>query len=147
MLWLRGLLLILISGFFITNSYPEGIASRQEAVYYYNEGVRYQKEGNFKDAIEAYEKALLMSSQYNKFILHNKGVIYAQQGDLKKAEETFLEVLRLDPYYAPAKLNLGLIYDRQPDKLKAMQYWWKMFNVDSLKPKGFAIAEEQKTEQ
>jgi tetratricopeptide (TPR) repeat protein len=56
-----------------------------EAVNYYNEGVRAQKNGDFDTAMKAYQKALLLSSYYNKFCLNNQAAIYAQVGDYKRA--------------------------------------------------------------
>jgi len=127
--------------------YAEGIASRQEAVNYYNEGVKAQKKGDFEKALKEYQMSLILSTEYSKFILHNKGVMFMQQGNLNQAARNFQEVLSLDPNYMPAKLNLGLIYDMQADKCKALEYWADLFNLEKFKPKDFVLEGEKKAAQ
>ncbi|MFA5271938.1 MAG: tetratricopeptide repeat protein [Candidatus Omnitrophota bacterium] len=140
-------LLSLFSVLFVNFVYAEGIASRQEAVNYYNEGVRAQKKGDFDKAFKEYQMSLILSTEYSKFILHNKGVMFMQQGNLAQAVQNFQEVLKLDPNYMPAKINLGLIYDTQPDKCKALEYWADLFNLENLKPKDFVLEGEKKAAQ
>jgi tetratricopeptide (TPR) repeat protein len=149
MFFRKALLLCLLVLFFAQLVYAEGggIASQQEAVNYYNEGLKAQKRGDTEEALKAYQKALQMSAEYNKLIINNRGVMYAQQGDLKRAEATFKEVLALDPRFMPAKLNLGLIYDMQGDRLKALEYWAKVFRFEDYKPKGFVVSAPQTTEK
>jgi len=116
-----------------------GELTTPDAVRYFNEGVNAQKGGNLGVALSSYGKASLLSPMFDKYILHNKGVMYARQGDLQTAEKVFLEILRIDPEYMPAKVNLGLIYDRQNDKLKALQYWANLYRLEDMKPKEFVL--------
>lgn len=139
-------LFCLIGIIFVNVSYAQELAAK-EAVVYYNEGVRAQKNGDFDSALKAYQKASIISSYYDKLITHNKAVMYAQSGDLKKAEELFNEVLALDPKNMPAKLNLGLIYDAKGDKYKALEYWAETFNLEKHKPQAFIIEGEQKIKE
>jgi tetratricopeptide (TPR) repeat protein len=118
--------------------------SAKEAVAYYNEGVRAQKDGDFDAALKAYQKAAIITSYYDKFIMQNKAVIYAQNGDLDKAEQLFKQVLNMDPNYMPAKLNLGLIYDTKQDRCKSLEYWADLFQLEKHKPKTFVAEGEQK---
>jgi len=117
-----------------------------EAINYYNAGVRAQRAGDYETADASYQKALILNNNdyWRKHITNNYGAIYAIQGDLKKAEELFNEALSMDPNFKPAQLNLGLIYDRKHDKLKAIEYWLKALdiNLDELKPKQFVIEEK-----
>lgn len=138
--------LCLMSIIFTSVSYAQELAAK-EAVVYYNEGVRAQKNGDFDSALKAYQKASIISSYYDKLITHNKAVMYAQSGDLKKAEELFNEVLALDPKNMPAKLNLGLIYDAKGDKYKALEYWAEAFELEKHKPQAFIIEGEQKIKE
>jgi len=127
-------------------SYAGELASK-EAMNYYNEGIQAQKSGNFEAAIIAYQKALLLGVgdiKYQKFIINNIGVIHANNGDLENAEAAFEEALSIDPNYETAVFNLGLIYDKEPDKIKAMQYWLKV--LEKFKPKDFIVEVQQKAE-
>lgn len=125
--------------------YAEGIVSREEAYKYFNEGVKAQKNGDFDKANKEYSMAMMLSSKYNKFILHNKGVMYATRGDYASAAAAFKEVLALDPNYMPAKLNLGRIYDIQADRCTSLEYWANLLNMERAKPKSFIIEEEKKS--
>jgi len=127
-------------------SYAGELASK-EAMNYYNEGIQAQKSGNFEAAIAAYRKALLLGVEdikYQKFIINNIGVIYAKNGDLENAKAMFKEVLSIDPNYETAVFNLGLIYDKEPDKIKAMEYWLRI--LEKFKPKDFIVEVQQKAE-
>jgi Flp pilus assembly protein TadD len=120
----------------------------KETMNYYNEGIEAQKAGNLGDAIAAYQKALLLGVKdikYEKFILNNLGAACAKSGDLENAKAALNEALSIDPDYKSALFNLGLIYDREPDKGKAIEYWLKVF--DKIKPKDFIVEEQQKTEK
>lgn len=144
---MSNLLSFLIILFFFNFSYAGELVS-QEAVNYYNEGVKAQKADNFSAADIAYQKALLLdpyNPKWNKFIINNRGIMYAQSGDLEKAEASFNEVLKIDPNYQPAQFNLGLIYEKRRSRLESLEYWAKVFELDKLKPQDFIIEEQYLT--
>jgi len=134
------LVMVCFSGFV----YAEGIASREEAYKYFNAGVKAQKSGDFEKATKEYSMAMMLTSKYNKFILHNRGVMYAIRGDYASAAAAFKEVLSLDPNYMPARLNLGRIYDMQADRCTSLEYWANLLNMEKAKPKSFIMEEEKK---
>ena len=141
----RGFLLLTALLFYFSLSYAGELTS-QEAVNYYNEGVKAQKAANFAAADSAYQKVLLLdpyNPEWQKFILNNRAIMYAQQGDLEKAEAAFNEVLTMDPNYQPTKLNLGFIYEQRRSELESIKYWLGVLkiNLDEVKPKGFVIEE------
>ncbi|MEI8348852.1 MAG: tetratricopeptide repeat protein [Candidatus Omnitrophota bacterium] len=145
-MFLRSMLLVWFSTFFISSAiFAEGLASK-EAINYYNEGVKAQQNGDFDAAVKGYQMAALLSARYHKFIINNKGAMYAQMGDIQKAEAAFREALTLDPDYQPAKMNLGLIYDAKGDRLKALEWWYEAFEVEKRKPKTFLIEAPQQVE-
>ncbi len=76
-----------------------------------------------------------------KIMQNNAGIDNVQKGNLKAAEKNFIQALVYDGNYRSAQLNLGLIYDQKPDKLKSTEYWLKVFNIDlnALKPKALVI--------
>ena len=119
-----------------------GKLAEDEAITYYNDGVAAQKEGKFFNAVTAYKKVLLMApnnTDIQKFIANNMGVMYVKKGDLAMAEWSFKEALAIDPTYKPAQMNLGLIYDIKGNRAQAIEYWYKVFEVDKHKPKDFLI--------
>jgi len=133
--------------FILGNLAYAGELTAKETMNYYNEGLQAQKKGNLEAAITAYQKALLLGVKdikYEKFILNNLGVIYAKSGDLENAKAALNEALSIDPNYESAMFNLGLIYDKEPDKVKAMEYWLKI--LDKFKLKDFIVEEQQKAE-
>jgi tetratricopeptide (TPR) repeat protein len=150
-MWVRKMLFLFLSILFLYNfSFAQGMASG-EAVNYFNQGVRWQRDGDLRAARAAYDKARLTDPNnlnLRKFILNNTGVMYLKQRELKKAEEAFRAALNIDPNYKPAQFNLGLVYDLQGDRLKALEYWVKIFKIkiEEQKPKDFILEEEQKTE-
>ena len=122
---------------------------QKEAINYYNDGVKAQKDNKELQMKDFYTKTLYMdpnNEEFKKWILHNYGVLYAKQGDLARAEETFLQVLQMDPNYMPARKDLGLVYDKTHSRLEAIEYWLKILEIDldKLKPQDYILAEEQK---
>jgi Flp pilus assembly protein TadD len=48
----------------------------------------------------------------NRAELHNQlGITYRMAGDFAKAKASYEQSISLDPTYAPAVLNLGILYD------------------------------------
>jgi len=124
-----------------------GNMAADEALYYYNEGVKEQKANNLVAADTYYQKAVLLSPYnltWQKYILNNRGVIAAKQGDIETAEQAFNEALKIDPEYEQALLNLGMIYEMRRSRLESLEYWAKIFGFDRLKPKDFVMQGQEK---
>jgi tetratricopeptide (TPR) repeat protein len=124
-----------------------GQMAASEAASYFKEGVEAQKKEKFTNVIMSYQKTMLVAPSnqtFEKSIANNLGIMYAQQGDIDRAELLFKEALKIDPNYQAAQYNLGLILDRRPDKLKALEYWLKVLKIDlnALKPKNFQLEQE-----
>ncbi|MDO8137324.1 MAG: tetratricopeptide repeat protein [Candidatus Brocadiales bacterium] len=81
----------------------------KEAIYHFNLGVSYQKQGNIRKAIEEYEKVLELDP-YNAEAHNNLGIIYKEKGDLDKAVEHYQLVISLNPGMEEARNNLGVIH-------------------------------------
>ena len=113
-------------------------------------GVVAQEGGNFIEAEDCYQKALLIdpsNANLRKFVMQNRAVMYAKEGDFQKAETAFNALLRIDPNYKIAELNLGIIYDQKKSRLEALEYWAKMFKLEDQKPKDFALENGQELEE
>ena len=145
----KALLLSIAALVFVFSAYS-GELAEEEAANYYNEGVKDQSEGNYFKATTAYQKVLSMAPNnldYQKFIANNMGVMYMKKRDMKMAEWSFREALSIDPSYKPAQMNLGLMYDLKGDRVQALEYWVKVFNLEAMKPKDFVVQGEcQKAE-
>jgi tetratricopeptide (TPR) repeat protein len=72
-------------------------------------GCKYYEDGKYKEAIEAFNKALEFSPKYAE-VFNGLGLAYAKKGDLKQAIENYNEAIRLVPEYAEAYSNRGLAY-------------------------------------
>ncbi|MBP7215923.1 MAG: hypothetical protein KBA46_01430 [Candidatus Omnitrophica bacterium] len=118
-----------------------------EAGERFKEGVKAQKEHNYTNANVFYQKVFLLdpgNKDYKKFITNNFGLMMVEQGDLDRAEAAFREVLAQDPSYKPAQINLGLVIDKQGDRLKSLEYWASLFKWEEMKPKDFILQETVK---
>ena len=77
---------------------------------YANLGLIYRQAGKTPEAVSALEKAVQRSPQRPD--LHNQlGITYRMAGDFAKAKASYEQSIALDGNYAPAVLNLGILYD------------------------------------
>ena len=143
-------LLFLMALLFCCSLAYAGELTAQDAVNYYNEGVKAQRADNFQAADTAYQKVMLLAPadpRFKKFIINNYGLMFVKQGNLAQAEENFKEVLAMDPDYVPAQLNLGLIYEKRKTRLESLEYWVKLFNLEQLKPKAYVMQGEEELQK
>lgn len=77
------------------------------ASYWYEEGVRFEREGFFKDAVDAYRKAILAGGQDADTCLNLANTLFAL-GRFGQASERFRQVIEIDPKCGEAWNNLGL---------------------------------------
>jgi tetratricopeptide (TPR) repeat protein len=114
--------------FFAMTSYAGEIV-REQAVKYYNEGVKAQKSGDLDAAKTAYQKSIVLAEgarkDISRAIYNNFGVMYVYMGKWESAAEAFSEALKLDPKYNEANFNMGILYAKMGDAEKALEYWSK----------------------
>lgn len=95
---------------------------------YLKKGYAAWQEGNLNEAKTYFEKALSFKpSQVEAY--NYLGVINEKFGRFSEAEEKYLTAIRLDRSYAPAYLNLGLLYWNQGDKSQAVYYLKKRIEM------------------
>jgi tetratricopeptide (TPR) repeat protein len=75
-----------------------------------NLGVIYRNAGKLPEAVTEFQAAVKLSPAQPVY-LNQLGVTYRQQGEFAKAREAYQRAIALDPRYAPATLNLGILYD------------------------------------
>lgn len=79
-----------------------------EFQFYFNEGIKYEKLGDYRKAEEAYLLAD-MDYPYSLALLNNLGDIQRKIRKLDAAEQTLLRAIAIDTAYAPSYNNLGLV--------------------------------------
>jgi len=73
-------------------------------------GVRLGEKGDFKGAIEAFNKGLEINPKETVAWV-NLGLIYGQKGDLKTEMECYANALKLDPNNMQVWVNLGVVME------------------------------------
>jgi tetratricopeptide (TPR) repeat protein len=103
-----------------------------EAEGFYNEGLTYTKNNDFKKAIEAYRKAIVEDRRYVE-AYDNIAVAFRRLNMLDSAEYYYLQSIKLYPKGAMAHQNLGLVYQVREDYEKALEQYQIL---QELKPEG-----------
>lgn len=134
-----------------SGNWEEAVKSYQKAVDLKNDYVgayvglakSYEYGGNVEKAVENYSIILLPAAQEgNVEILFDYGRLLYNRNkgeDRKNAEKLWLEVVRLQPNYSNALYSLGLFYENEGSKSSALQYYYK---VKDLNPDNKDITEK-----
>ena len=70
-------------------------------------GIAYYEAALYRDAIEAYDSAILLAGPYADLLIH-KGNSFDQLGEIEVALELYQQAERLDPQNPSAPYNLGV---------------------------------------
>lgn len=77
---------------------------------YANLGLLYRRVGRNAEAIAAFEKAIEINPR--RAVYYNElGISYRQEGKFDRARHSYRKALDVDSLYAPAHLNLAILYD------------------------------------
>ncbi|PBQ31961.1 hypothetical protein CNR22_09325 [Sphingobacteriaceae bacterium] len=74
---------------------PEQQAKHEQAMQFWNEGHKFEKQGNFKEAQEQFVKSLSIEPQ-NKYALFDKGKMHMALGEKDKACEVWNKMIQSD---------------------------------------------------
>ena len=83
-------------------------------------GVVYRRRSMLDKAISEYMKAIALSEAsaptasgktLSAEVYYNLAIAYREHGDFRKAEEAYLKSIKLNPNFAAAYYNLGVLYD------------------------------------
>ncbi|MFH1800230.1 MAG: tetratricopeptide repeat protein [Candidatus Omnitrophota bacterium] len=102
---------------------------------FFAKGMELYQEGQFQDAVEAFEKALTPRAA-NAIIYANIGSAYASAGETQKAEGSFLRALEAKPGDPDILLNLAHLYEASKDYKTAIPYYQK---IAALKSDHFVV--------
>jgi tetratricopeptide (TPR) repeat protein len=86
-----------------------GAENRENANVYFEEGLKLQKAGDYKEASKEYEKAVKADEEYAE-AWSNLGFTYRKQGFFDKAVKAYQKAISLSPNLAEAHEYLGEAY-------------------------------------
>jgi tetratricopeptide (TPR) repeat protein len=87
------------------------------------------KQGNYAAACQKLEKSIIASPR-NPSLWFLLGLGRTQLKELGPAIEAFRKVLEIDPHYAPAYFNLGLLYGYQGDSDQALGMYRRGLEIE-----------------
>jgi len=67
--------------------------------------------------------------------MFNLGVIYEEQGNRAEALKTYQEVLKLDPAYYKAKVNLAILLEKEGQSHLAFDHYNDAIKANPKEPK------------
>lgn len=88
----------------------EGIVKFPENQYFFANLVDYYSSSNQNDKVMQFADDMLAKDPNNKLYLYVKACLYHDMKDYEKAIEFYKKTLDIDPAYAEACSNLGLVY-------------------------------------
>jgi superkiller protein 3 len=101
----------------------------QQAIQFYNEGMKLFEKGDLKGAIEAFQQSIAYDpSDPDAFI--DLGVALYKAKCLDSAEAAFKQGIELDPLYARPYNNLGVVLFKKQDISEAKQLFEKAIDYD-----------------
>jgi len=56
---------------------------------------------------------IAINEEKNPAAMFNLGVIFQDAGDTTSAKEHYLEVLKIDPHYTEARVNMAIILEKE----------------------------------
>ena len=92
------------------NSLKEGIQKYPEHPFFFGHLIDYYSNNNKYDEAMQFADDMLANDPKNTFYLYVKGYLYHNMKDYDKAIEFYTKTVEVDPNYAEAFSNLGLIY-------------------------------------
>lgn len=126
-------------------------APSQSSLDYFRQGSGYYIQGNYRAAIEPYQRALdlekqapRLSKNYWRVLVDNLGMAYGLTGDLDRAEETFNYGLSRDSTYPMFYYNLACASAERNDMEKSMQLLQKAFSYKSNSIPGEGIPDPRR---
>lgn len=106
-------------------SAKEELTSLQEQARAYRaQGYEAQQNGKIEEALNYYQKAVLLDPEY-AVAYNDAGVILEALGSLEAAQEMYLAAQEAQPDYPDTYSNLALLYEGQQDYANAVLCWVK----------------------
>jgi len=102
----------------------------EDAQFYNNQGIAFDKIGQYDQAISSFNKAIEINPKYTDAYF-NRGMAYAAKGQFNQAISDYNKVLESNPRDAEAYENRGLAYSKQGQLDQAISDFNKALEIDS----------------
>jgi len=126
-------------------SYKEAISLKADYLDAYMSLAKvYESENKADEAVEIYKTSLNLGSSNATYLFDFGRVLYNRDKDQDRsdAEKLWLASVKVQPNYSNALYSLGLLYESKGDKTTALQYYYK---VKDLNPDNKDIIAKIKT--
>ena len=92
----------------------------------------YEQNKEIDKAVDTYKTVFPAGVQNPEFLFNFGRLLYNRnnKGDRDDAEKLWLEAVRLQPNYSNALYSLGLLYEVRGDKASALQYYYKVKDLN-----------------
>ncbi|MBL8012611.1 MAG: tetratricopeptide repeat protein [Candidatus Omnitrophica bacterium] len=87
-----------------------------------------QQSEDYSRALSYYFKALSINPKNGSY-WNDIGLVYEAMGDLDNAEKSYLHALRMDPKFLAPYANLGVVYNKKQNPVKAVYYLKKRIEL------------------
>jgi tetratricopeptide (TPR) repeat protein len=100
----------------------------ESPLFYDLEGLLYLRNADYEEAIESFEKAIVINPN---FVLahHNLGIVYQKLGQLDKAAESFDTAIKLNSSIANIYFGRAKIMERMNNEDQAIEEYKKALNI------------------
>jgi len=106
---------------------PQGVeegASPKSVLHLFELVDALTRNGQIDKVIEAYRRwARNPSNSHRHFALFNLGALLQSHKRIQEAQEVYETCLELEPHFAKARINLGLLFERQGNPKQALHHW------------------------
>lgn len=99
-------------------------AFQHQARFYHQEGLKFQKSGDYNKALSFFQKAIEIDGLY-ELAYNDLGILHETYGNINEAEWCYLEAIRINPAFLSPYSNLALLYENKNKLSKAAYYWEK----------------------
>lgn len=121
-------LLIIILSIAITGPAFCEILLEENALEYRQKGYQAQKAGMLQEALNFYQKALLIGPP-SAAVFNDLGVVYEMLAQIDNAKKAYLQAVAIDSNYGKAYFNLALLYEGEGHLREALEYWLKLASL------------------
>jgi len=125
----------------IAGKWDEAVKNYQESIKlkidyldaYVSLGRAFEQQNKIEDAVKIYKDGLSYGGNNNSAFLFDFGRLLYNRNkgtDRADAEQLWLGAVRLQPNYSNALYSLGLLYENKDDKAAALQYYYKVKDLN-----------------